>query len=59
MSSGRRGWSVVARAVAAAVGAPTTEARETLAAEIADERVEVAKGGGNPTGAHRYVTVLQ
>ena len=45
MSSGRRGgrWSL--RAVAAAVGAPTTEVREVLAAEIADERVEGAKGG--------------
>ena len=41
-------WSLVARAVAAAVGAPTTEVREILAAEIADERVEGAKGGAHP-----------
>ena len=39
-------WSVVARAVAAAVGAPTAQVREALAAALAAERSRTGVNGG-------------
>ena len=41
-------WSVVARAVAAAVDAPADQVREALAAAIAAERGRARDAGGTP-----------